>query len=78
MKTRITAKTKAVTLFFAFSPSLDMVFDKKIIELLFYFDVWKEDDLQRLRSMMMYITMMKNVGMANEVTKKLMWNPAKL
>ena len=93
MKTRITVKTKAVTLFLAFKPSLEnnikcFISGRTGVSVrakigkagfqLFYFDLWKEDDFQRLRSMMIYMMMMKLVGMAKEVIKKLIWNPAKL
>ena len=82
MKTRITVKTKAVTLFLAFKPSLEnnikCFISGRTGFQLFYFDLWKEDDFQRLRSMMIYMMMMKLVGMAKEVIKKLIWNPAKL
>ena len=43
-----------------------------------YFDVLNEEDLQRLMSMMMYMIVMKNVGMAKDVMKKLIWKASKL
>ena len=43
-----------------------------------YFDVLNEEDLQRLMSMTMYMTVMKNVGMAKDVMKKLIWKASKL
>ena len=43
-----------------------------------YFDVLNEEDLQRLMSMTMYMIVMKNVGMAKDVMKKLIWKASKL
>ena len=43
-----------------------------------YFDVLNEEDLQRLMSMMMYMIVMKKVGMAKDVMKKLIWKASKL
>ena len=42
------------------------------------FDVLKVADFQSVRSIMMYMTRMKNTGNAKEVMKKLTWKALKL
>ena len=43
-----------------------------------YFDAVNVEDFQRLRSMTMYMIVMRRVGRAKDVRKNPTWNPVKL